>query len=108
ANHECKDRMPISLSHFLRAFQPKRRAYRLTDQKCRADVILRRSHALDRRLARPALGSAFIWAEARGTKIANIVVLQGHTVRSRLAHGMQSVESYVRTQSPSVKEGCGT
>jgi len=25
-----------------------------------------------------------------------------------LAHGMQTVKSYVRTQSPSVKEGCGT
>jgi len=55
----------------------------------------------------PAFGSASIWAQARRTKIANIVALQGHTVRSRLAHGMQTVESYVRTQSPSVKEGCG-
>jgi hypothetical protein len=44
----------------------------------------------------------------RRSKSVDIVVLQGHTVRSRLAHGMQTVKSYVRTQSPSVKEGCGT
>jgi len=53
----------------------------------------------------PAFGSASIWAQARRTKIANIVALQGHTVRSRLADGMQTVKSYVRTQSPSVKRG---
>jgi len=28
----------------------------------------------------PAYGSASIWAEARRTKIADIVALQGHTV----------------------------
>src|SRR5271169_1758188 len=67
---------------------------------------LHRSDAPDRRLACPDLGTASIWAEARRTKIANIVALEGHTVRSRLAPCMQTVESYVRTQSPSVKEGC--
>ena len=69
-------------------------------------MILHRSHAPDQRLACPDLGSASIWAEARGRKITNIVALQGHTVRSRLATRMQTVKSYVRTQSPSVKEGC--
>ena len=71
-------------------------------------VIFHRSHGAHLGLACPALGSASIWADARRTMIANIVVLQGHTVRSRLAHSVQTVESYVRTQSPSVKEGCGT
>jgi len=54
---------------------------------------LHRSHAPDRRLACPALGSASIWAETRRTRIENSVALQKHTVRPRLAHYMQTVES---------------
>ena len=62
-------------------------------------VMSHRSEAPGLQLACPALVSASIWARFRRTKNADIVVLQGHTVRPRLAHYMQTVESSVRTQS---------
>ncbi len=55
----------------------------------------------------PCLGQCLhLGRGSRDERLTNIVALQGHTVRSRLAHSMQTVKSYVRTQSPSVKEGC--
>ena len=50
-------------------------------------------------LVRPALGSALMWAEARATKIADIVLLQAHAASMLWHIACKKNNVHVRTKA---------
>src|SRR5271157_4713817 len=69
-------------------------------------AIFRMFSALLSTISMPCLGQCLNLGRGSKDKDCRHCCATGTYRRSRLAPCMQTVESYVRTQSPSVKEGC--